>query len=191
MQVNLSNCLKYCCDANSLLILNIIESKNIEDWNHMLAIIPTTWVEKYVDRLIQKELLINNKPNESFNFYNFDLRKKKKVKEKFSTELTKLAEDYYEIWPRGIVSGNGPVRNSPQACKEKLKAFLKEYSYSSEIILQATKNYVNRMKQEGFKYMKHAPYFISKDGISMLAAECELVVSGKINTGQVSNIQLS
>jgi hypothetical protein len=88
--------------------------------------------------------------------------------------IKELAKKYQSIFPVGIRSGGYLVRGTAQSCESKLKSFRRKYpDYDEAIILQATQSYVDRKAREAYNHMKLAPYFIEKDGISMLAAECE------------------
>jgi hypothetical protein len=52
--------------------------------------------------------------------------------------------------------------------------FLRMYpEYSKTTILNATKLYIDQMRQKGFVYMTQADYLIQKDNGSKLAALCE------------------
>ena len=92
--------------------------------------------------------------------------------------LIKLAEELRELFPKGIKSGGYPVRSSVYDIADKLKKFMKKYSYSNEVILKATKQYLKRKEAENWNFTQIAVYFIEKNGISTLAAECENLVEG-------------
>lgn len=90
------------------------------------------------------------------------------------SNIKEFAKKYQALFPVGVRSGGYLVRGTAQSCENKLKSFRRKYpDYDEAIILQATKNYVDRKAREAYNHMKLAPYFIEKDGISMLAAECE------------------
>lgn len=92
--------------------------------------------------------------------------------------MKSLAEKYRSYFPKGVRSGGYLVRGTKESCEKKLKAFIRKYpDYDESIILEATKRYINRKAKEAYTHMKLAPYFIEKDGISMLAAECEELIS--------------
>jgi hypothetical protein len=92
--------------------------------------------------------------------------------------------EYYELFPKGIKSGGYYIKTDLKGCEKKLLDFLKKNpNFSKENILDATKLYLLEMKQRGYHMCKLAPYFIEKDGISMLAGYCEQVVN-KTDSGQ-------
>lgn len=90
-------------------------------------------------------------------------------------DLDDFVDEFRSIFPRGVMSGGYYVVGDKVSCKRKLKKFLKDYKYSPEIILEATTRYIETMSKQDYKYMKIAPYFISKDGSSTLASECEAI----------------
>lgn len=93
---------------------------------------------------------------------------------KLNTDLLVLAHKFRQLFPKGIRSGGYLVKSTKNSCLAKLKGFKRNYpEFSDEIIIKATHAYVSRKSREGYTHMKLAPYFIEKDGVSMLAAECE------------------
>jgi hypothetical protein len=63
------------------------------------------------------------------------------------------------------------------------KFLLDNSEFTKDIILEATKNYIEDMKSKNYAMMKLAPNFIYKDGISMLSGSCEAYVQG-VNNNQ-------
>lgn len=127
---------------------------------------------------------------EEVGLYNFDFdlikvnlfENKKKLS---STEFEEFVNEWYDLFPKGIKSGGYLVRSGKSDCSKKLQKFMKEHpNYSKEIIIQATKNYIIKCKENDYAYMKLATYFISKDGMSVLEGECEAVLAnpGKSET---------
>lgn len=93
-------------------------------------------------------------------------------------------KDYVRLFPAGRVEGGRILRSSPMTLIGRMKAFIKKHGFDKEIILKATKFYVDDMgiQAEGHKYTRTAQYFISKDKgteyISDLATWCQRVVDG-------------
>jgi hypothetical protein len=93
-------------------------------------------------------------------------------------------DEYYDLFPKGIKSGGFYVRTSIQDCSNKMFKFLNDNSeFTKDIILAATKNYIKDCEARNYDKMKLAPYFIFKDGTSMLSGYCEAYVQG-INDNQ-------
>jgi len=87
--------------------------------------------------------------------------------------VVELASKIREIFPAGIYSGGLPVRSSVIDIADKLRKFLKKHNYTHQQILQATSNYIKRKESENWNYIQRAVYFIEKDKVSSLAAECD------------------
>jgi len=90
-----------------------------------------------------------------------------------SDSIIELAEKVREMFPKGIKSGGYPVRSSVVDVADKLRKFFKKHKYTEAQVLEATKRYVDRKRNEGYSYMQKAVFFIEKDGSSTLAAECD------------------
>lgn len=88
-------------------------------------------------------------------------------------DLDDLVVRYRKLFPKGVKSGGYYVSGDRKSCLMKLKRFRKKYDYNENEILQATLNYVQRMSEQGYQYMQLAHFFIEKNGVSNLAAECE------------------
>lgn len=89
--------------------------------------------------------------------------------------FTTFAEEYRNLFPKGVKSGNGtPIRGDKQGVIKKMEWFLRTYpEFSKTTILNAAKLYIEQMRQKGFVYMTQADYLIQKDNGSKLAALCE------------------
>jgi len=96
----------------------------------------------------------------------------------YSTDVDEWIEDWYELFPKGIKSGGYLVRTDMKSCKKKMQEFMKEYpSYDKDVIMLATKQYIVEMSEKNYSYMKLAPFFIKKEGVSMLQGYCENVLN--------------
>lgn len=91
-------------------------------------------------------------------------------------------DSWRDLFPSGLRGGSGYlIRSSRKDCLIKMKKFVDEYpQYDINTIKEATKIYIDKQSENGYKYMKVAHYFINKkDGGSGLANECEdYVLSG-------------
>jgi len=94
-------------------------------------------------------------------------------------DLDRLVKKFLELYPKGRNRAGETLKSNEVDTKNKLKGFLKKYKYSEDIILKATKNYIEQQRRTGFEYCSAAHYFISKMGFgSKLASECENIVNG-------------
>jgi len=95
-------------------------------------------------------------------------------------EFQLFVDEWFDIFPKNIKSGNFYIRTDKKDCLKKLGKFMTNYpEYSKEVILEATKRYVKTCANSGYRYMKLAPYFIYKDNMSMLEGYCQQVLLGK------------
>lgn len=94
------------------------------------------------------------------------------------TGFVPFIDAFRELFPKGIRSGGYLVKGSKGGCVRKMKKFLDTHpEYSQEVILKATKAYVDRKSKEGWKFMSLAHNFIEKDSVSQLEVECENIMS--------------
>lgn len=91
--------------------------------------------------------------------------------------------DWIHIFPEGAHGGRY-LRNSKKECLDKMKWFIATYEFSKDLIMKATRDYINSQanSSDGHTYTRNASYFISKhmgrgksDRISDLATWCERV----------------
>lgn len=147
-----------------------------------------------INNLIDKGLLYLEEPAKGYTFTNIKvsdtfidifiepikLRKASKTKSKDEIEWF---EEWYSLWPRGIKSGGYPVKGDRKGCIKKLVKFTNEHpEFGKDIIIKATKDYVDSCKLNRYNYMKLAHFFIYKDNMSTLASYCEQIQE-KVNNG--------
>lgn len=82
-------------------------------------------------------------------------------------------EAWQDLWPKGVTQNGVYVRSSLPALKDKMKKFMKEYDYSKETIIKATKYYLKEQKENSYNYISLAHNFIEKNKVSLLASLCE------------------
>jgi hypothetical protein len=86
--------------------------------------------------------------------------------------------EWLEMFPKGVKSGGYYIKTDLNGCRKKMRKFTSTHpEYTKETIIKATQNYINRCEHNGYQYMKIAPYFIEKDGVSMLSGECEAIIT--------------
>lgn len=108
-----------------------------------------------------------------------------KDEEKVSS-LNQLVEAFIELFPKGIKNRAGYyIRGNKEDIRTKLIAFMRKYKYSHEVILKATTKYLNKQKNDGYAFCMLSNFFIMKNGVSLLATECEAVMnnSGDLEEG--------
>jgi hypothetical protein len=83
-------------------------------------------------------------------------------------------EEWRDLFPKGVKSGNRPVRGDRKGVYTKMKVFVKNNpKVTKEQIIDATRQYVFDANLKSYQYMICADYFISKNGSSMLGAMIE------------------
>ena len=83
-------------------------------------------------------------------------------------------EEWRDLFPAGVKSGNRPVRGDKKGVVNKMKTFVKQNpKVTKEQIITATKQYVFDSSLKSYQYMICADYFIIKNGSSMLGAMVE------------------
>ena len=77
-------------------------------------------------------------------------------------------EEYRELFPP-------KYKGDRIGCIHKMKKFKKKYpKFSKDLILNATRKYINEKHRENFRFLRQAHYFIEKDNVSDLASFCEI-----------------
>ena len=91
-------------------------------------------------------------------------------------EIVKLCTEFRDYFPKGVKTNNHPVRGNLTNIIRKMRKFKREFDYTDDIILAATKKYVTDKAKEGYSFMKVAEYLIYKDNNSMLASLCDAMI---------------
>lgn len=83
-------------------------------------------------------------------------------------------DEWRDLFPKGVKSGNRPVRGDKKGVHTKMKIFVKQNpKVTKEQIIDATRQYVFDSNLKAYKFMICADYFINKNGSSMLGAMIE------------------
>lgn len=130
------------------------------------------------------------------------------VKVKVETPVSTIAKEvedecagwigeYVDIFPT-VSKGDRPLRVHPETCINKMNAFLKKYKYSKEVVLAATKLYIeDQVDQGSHEYTSRADNFISKyaashpEYSSPLAAWCKRYLDEKDSPGRSARLDTS
>lgn len=96
-------------------------------------------------------------------------------------EFTSFVTKFLGYFPEGVRNRGGKTikTNIPDTAK-KMRSFLTKYKYTTDIVLKATEMYVSKKRQEGYAWCTAAMYFISKNGVSELASECDAILKGDV-----------
>lgn len=108
---------------------------------------------------------------------------------KIDENFENLLQQYADLWPKKITSGNRLIRRSVNSLKAKMKAFVnKRKDIPYKIILEATDIYLKKAKQNNWQFTISADYFISKNGSSELESLCDLLIEGNLSIPDKDNL---
>lgn len=129
--------------------------------------------------------------------YTFDFNKMK-VNKLFQIKLPKkddfniFVKELYEMFPKGIKSGNDPVRSGFGEFEDKLTKYVKLYpQYNKDIIHKAFELYINKCKNNDWKYIKKAGNFISKVEFGVRTSVLESVCEEILNNPDIKSESLN
>jgi hypothetical protein len=118
----------------------------------------------------------------------YEIKDETKIVKKTGLSAKDIANinKYRELFPKGNLPSGSPARISIKELEKKFLWFLSTYKYSWDVILKATKKYIDQYETEGYKYMKTSGYFIVKNGLdrtsaSTLATYCDMILDGDVD----------
>jgi hypothetical protein len=136
------------------------------------------WLDENLD-LTQKSITFIQ---EIDNFF-------KKSKKKTSTVLMgdsflEMIQEYVEIFPNKRLSSGKPARVNVKTLENSFRWFFDNYSYSWDIILEATTKYVDDYEMKNYEFMRTSQYFVRKQNTdktwdSDLATYCDMILNGE------------
>lgn len=99
-------------------------------------------------------------------------------------DFEELVQNFIEIFPEKTRNGGNEVlRSNKLDVSKKMRQFISKYDFSKEVILGATRKYINIQSRTRYQYCSGAHYFIMKDGNSKLANECQAYLEGDKDEG--------
>jgi len=94
-------------------------------------------------------------------------------------DIRDLCEMYSQLWPKGVKSGGYYVRTGVSSLFKKMQKFVRNHpQYSFELILRATKKYIEEKRKENWYMIACSDNFIEKNDSSRLEGYCEAVLHG-------------
>lgn len=110
----------------------------------------------------------------------FLARKKKAAGDLMGNEFAENMQKYVEIFPRMKLPSGKQARVHITNLETGFRWFFEKYSYSWEVILKATNNYVTEYEKRSYEHMRTSQYFIRKQmpdktWTSDLADYCSIV----------------
>lgn len=89
--------------------------------------------------------------------------------------------DFIDLFPEGVRNRGGDyLRTNKKDLTNKMQTFMRKYKgYTPEVIKAATKQYLSKQARDNYAWCNAAHFFISKNGVSKLATECESYLKGE------------
>jgi hypothetical protein len=115
-------------------------------------------------------LKIVNLTKLTFSYDENNIKKASKILD--SEDSLDWISEWIALWPEGVKSGGYYIRSNESSIISKMKAFIDNYDYSPEIIIDSTRAYLQEMVHKGYKGVQCAHYFIEKNKQSNLEAYC-------------------
>ena len=138
-------------------------------------------LEKEIEKIIysgdEPEMIIKRITDFINSNYEESKGNRKSLLASTMSDIEKWIDEWLDVFPLGVKSGGKLVRSDRKGCIKKMAKFVLENPYYKDTIIAATKEYVKTFnKEDNYRYMKCATYFISKeDQGSELAAWCDKV----------------
>jgi hypothetical protein len=139
---------------NGYLILSTLMTKQYDKYDAYVDIFP---IGGEVFQNLYREGFITCEAIDMATIYSVELTEKAlDLFKEDSTDVETWAEEWRNLWPKGVTSGGYPVRADLPSIKKKMKAFTKKYSYDKETIFQTTKQYLEDKRLQNYSYIKTA-----------------------------------
>lgn len=177
------------------LLCQFVCSNEKKSFDYYLEQFDKFFSKESIDNLIEKGLIELEEEKLGYRFSNIKvtntfidifidpIKLKKAPRSNSNTDSIEWFKEWYELWPRGIKSGGYPVRGDRKGCLKKLTKFVNEHpEFDKDIIIKATKDYIEASRMRNYQMMRLAHYFVYKDGMSTLASYCE-TIQEKIENG--------
>jgi len=182
VNVDIEKLIKYRLDINQYLFCSFIYQQSKPELLVYIEMFGTLIDESSMEFIRSIGYLDLKKESERYRFANMfvtdlfveDFIEKSIPSKLISEKLEDWFDEWFDLWPRGIKSGGYLVKSDKQGCITKMGKFIKKYpEYTKDVIIRATKDYVNFMRMKQYNFMQLAHYFIDKNGISNLGSSCE------------------
>ncbi len=172
---------------NQFLFLLFLHNNERTELSAYMTIFPKCFTKEDVDNMIEQGFLVSTEEGEQ-KYMLKNLNTTNKFHIFVPPKVDDWIDEWYNLWPQGIKSGGYYVKSDKTGCKNKLIRFMRNNpEFSKSIIIQATQNYIQEQELQGYRYMRMAPYFIEKNGMSVLAGYCEAIQQNYTDTTQESN----
>lgn len=101
-------------------------------------------------------------------------------------------KEYRDLFPKGMNPNGYPFKGDKKGCINNMAKFLYNYPEfnNKELIIKATKCYLEQKKKDNYAYIAMADRFIWKNDMSTLASYCEQLKEGTLKDEKRNIINL-
>lgn len=169
--------LPYKEEIKILLNLNLIEIDGINEGLFKLK--KSIWS----NTINSLKTIINNKTQSI-------IKSKTQVDKTVAVEVLEWINDWLELFPKGLNKTLGyDVHGNKNECHKRMSKFRKDNFelYNKDIIMKATKLYLNEREKEKWQFCKKNVKFIYDENGSMLENYCDRIVRGDYTDNDLDN----
>lgn len=169
--------LSYKNEIKILMDLNLIELDGINEGLFKLK--KSIWS----NTINSLKTIVNNKTKSI-------IKSKTEVDKTTTVEVLEWLNDWLELFPKGLNKILGyDVHGNKSECHKRMSKFRKDNFelYNKDIIMKATKLYLNEREKEKWQYCKKNVKFIYDENGSMLENYCDRVVRGDYTDDDLNN----
>jgi hypothetical protein len=198
-EVDVERLVDYGMPLNQYFLCQVIYQQNDKILNYYMEQFGKFITKEDFDKLFTDEYLGMHDEKRGYVFSNLFITKlfidrfieKPKVSKVNGEQVEDWIDIWYNLFPKGIKSGGYLVRSDKNGCANKMKKFIKKYpEFTKEIVLKATHDYLQYYRMKNWNFVSLAHYFIDKNGMSILAGQCELITD-KLSSGKEVDLSIS
>tara|TARA_B110000977_G_scaffold21200_1_gene25343 strand:- start:15332 stop:15928 length:597 start_codon:yes stop_codon:yes gene_type:complete len=141
--------------------------------------------EGFITKELDNPYIITTKGKTFITKYdNYFIKAKKKTNiQLMGKEFLAHIEAYRTVFPAGKLPHGKPARQNVKALAESFRWFFETYEYDWQLVMKATKMYVNEYRATDYLYMSTSQYFICKQDkhrvkTSALSDYCDMIKDG-------------
>lgn len=98
----------------------------------------------------------------------------------FSKNFNDWLNDWRALWPTHLLPGGYRVSGNTVQVYRRMKKFMNDFpEFTPEIIIKATKKYIDNCRINNYRYMKKNAKFIYDNETSTLEQECLALINGE------------
>lgn len=143
---------------SAYVLIHKIYNQEPIDEKHLQKLNPDLYTDTEIGIVLtEKAMKILNRIDDLFA-----TKKNIKIDELLGIDYPEKVEMYNQIFPKEKLPSGAYARTHVKNLETNFKWFFQEYDYTWDVILGATKMYVQKYKMDSYKFMKTSMYFIRK-----------------------------